>query len=759
MQILLTAVTTALGRALSRSLLAAGYDVTGVADGAHRDLYRMAAEADVVLLLPGPGAHVRAADVVRVCDAAARSGARIIFPSFALLDPSRWSQAEELVRTGWAPNLIVRLAAPLGRQVDAAVCRSVAAVLTASPSGTVPVIHVDDVIRFLLAAVTSERTGTVDLATSDTASLISAQQILSRVDPRPKARPVDGWPVRDPELDLAALHDDWHFECAWSATEAVLDTARGLEGRRLSPDGAVSVPGRLPMPFDDAGRPPQGGEAEFDDSIDPRFPVFVASPFAETRVGPLTPLSLDVHLPGVRVAARALGELLDVPASVAPEWDDRLVAVFGHRVYLNASVIAAAAPRLPGRAAELGARLCAAAGPSAVAVHRRLLRRSPLSMARIISGARMLGRHLEAYADAAEAEYRDAEALANLRDAQLHGRIRLLCNRIQEGWTLAAQAWLLAELAPGQLAGTRRDGIQIDSELASLASAVRAHPYIQGALSSVDLDAVRTAAPMVGTAFDSVVAHLGHRGPGGVELATSVIGDRPDALIAAGERARQRYAAGDPGVVQTHPLLAYDYLLRFTHQMRLAMRELASRRVDSGQLAEADDIFLLTVEEALVMPADARARITRRAVEQQRLQAMRLPRVIDGAWTPQQAPDAEAAAEPLCGSGNGAGVVEGTVRVLRSASEAGVGPGDVAVIASPDVESLVLFGTPGAVVVEDGVMLTDPAAAGIPVVSGVPDATARLVSGTRVRVDAGTGTVAVLAESEVVAELVAGALT
>ncbi len=753
MRILLTEVTSGLGRALTQSLLAAGHDVTGIPDCGHRDLYRLAAEADTVLLLPGPDAGVPAADVVRVCDAAARGGARVVFPSLSALEPARWSQAEELVRTGWAPNLIVRLAAPLGRQVDAAVCRSVAAILTAPTSGSMPVIHLDDVIRFLLAAVACERTGTVDLATPDAAAVVSAQQVLSRVDPRPKARPADAWPSRTPELDVTALCDEWKFECAWNATEAVLDTARGLQGRKLSPVGAVAVAGRIAMPVAPVCRAPNGVEAEFDDHIDHRFPVFVASPFAETQCGPLTPMSLDLHLPGVRVAAGALGDLLDIPESVAAEWHDRLVALFGHRVYLGASVIAAAAPRLPGRAAELGARLCAAAGMSPVSPQRRLLRRRPLSMTRIITGARMLGRHVESYADAAEAEYRDAEALSAMSQAQLDGRIRLLCNRIHEGWTLAAQAWLLAELAPGQLTAGRRHATQVDSELAALASVLRAHPYIQDSLNAGDLAAVRAAAPMVATAFDTVVAHLGHRGPGGVELAASVAGDRPEALIAAGERARQRSWSAQPDTAQPYSLLAYDCLLRFTHQMRTAIRELARRWVAADKMAEIDDIFLLTLEEALVMPSDARLRITRRAAERERLRAVRPPRVIDGAWAPQPVAAAVGAGEPLHGSGIGAGTVEGTVRVVGSATDAGLGPADIAVVATADVESLVLFGTPGALIIEDGVTLSDPGELGIPVLTGVPEATARLVTGTRVRVDAAAGTVAVLADSGSVTEL------
>ena len=168
MRILVTEVTGALGRALARSLLASGHDVSGIAEGGHRDLdsevsftcagldhpvvRALAADADVVVQLPSSGPP-RQADVVRVGDAAARGGSRLVFPSLSLLAPSPWRQAEELVISGWAPSLVVRIAAPVGRRVDALVARTVAGLLDAPVSGPQHVLHVDDLVRFLVVAV------------------------------------------------------------------------------------------------------------------------------------------------------------------------------------------------------------------------------------------------------------------------------------------------------------------------------------------------------------------------------------------------------------------------------------------------------------------------------------------------------------------------------------------------------------------------------------------------------------------------------
>ena len=724
----------------------------------------LTADADVVLMLPREDGGVQHADVVRVCDAAARVGARIVFVSLSLLEPGRWDQAEDLVSTGWAPNLIVRVAAPLGREVDGTVCRTVAALLTSPAAGPVHVVHIDDVVRFLVVAVESERTGVVDLAAPDAVTVTTARHLLAHVDPRPKARAADGWTVVDPPVSLTSLQDDWSFECAWGATESVADTVRGLQGRRLSVNGAVDVAGRIPMPIS-ALRPdsrpdllsaaPDGADPEFDDRIDPRFPVFVAPALTLTHGGPPTPMSLDLHLTGVRAAARAVGRLLDIPAGLESEWNRRLVAVFGHRVYLGASVIAAALPRLPGRAADLAARLCADADADQFTMRlptRSVFRRRPLSMARIVTAGRMLGRHVEAYAAAAGDEYRDAASLTSLGDAALHGRIRLLRSRIHEGWVLTAQAWMLAQLAPAPPTGVH--SVRIDAEITSLANVLRAHPYVRGALDSGDLDAVRTAAPMVGTAVDAVLARLGHRGPGSAELAVSVIGDRPDAVIAAGERAMQHHPEHLDGPPPPDHAVALDCTLRFTHQLRLAIRELAVRRIDEDKLSEVDDIFLLTVEEALVMPVDAQLRIKRRAAERQRLRALTMPTVIDGGWSPQGAPEPAVADEQLQGTGVAGGVFEGTVRVVRSAADAGLGPDQVAVIPAADVESIVLFGTPGGIVVDGHTPANLLSRLGVPVLTGVDGAATQLVTGTRVRVDGATGTVTVLAETEAVTELV-----
>ncbi|EUA35577.1 hypothetical protein I552_6379 [Mycobacterium xenopi 3993] len=63
----------------------------------------------------------------------------------------------------------------MGRQLDWMVCRTVATLLRAKPSSQpVRLLHVDDLIRFLVRAAATNRGGSVDLATFDTTHVLTA---------------------------------------------------------------------------------------------------------------------------------------------------------------------------------------------------------------------------------------------------------------------------------------------------------------------------------------------------------------------------------------------------------------------------------------------------------------------------------------------------------------------------------------------------------------------------------------------------------
>jgi hypothetical protein len=68
----------------------------------------------------------------------------------------------------------------------------------------------------------------------------------------------------------------------------------------------------------------------------------------------------------------------------------------------------------------------------------------------------------------------------------------------------------------------------------------------------------------------------------------------------------------------------------------MTLRELGSRRAAADLIDSVDDVYYLTCNELMTMPADARLRIKRRRTERDRLQAQRPPDVIDHTWNPAE---------------------------------------------------------------------------------------------------------------------------
>ena len=693
MQILVTDATGAVGRLVAQQLIAAGHTVSGIAEFPHPyldpdvefvcasltdpALQDLSDEADAVIHLapvdttaPG-GAGIDG--VAHVTHAAARAGARLLFVSQAAGRPDLYRPAEELVSTSWGPSLVVRIAPPVGRQLDWMVCRTVATLLRSKVSAQpMRVLHVDDLVRFLVMALNTDRTGVVDLATPDTTNVITAWRLLRSASPRSRLHGVRSWAQLIPEMDIAAAQEDWAFEFGWQALEAVADTARGLVGRRLEDTGATSRGGQLALPVEVAPRPlssdelhraaPEGMEAEFDDRIDARFPVFSAARLAEALPGPLTPITLDVQLSGLRAASRVMGQVLALGGVVDDEWGSRAIAVFGHRAYIGVSANVVAASQLPGWDQDAVARHALVDQPQVGDVlpfgEPRLAEGALGSVAKAVVAMRSLTllRHLRsdtrAYRAAAQAEHLDDAQLAALPDAALDVRVRLLRDRIHQGWILTA-IWLVdTGVTAAALEHTRaassvagfdmimESGL-ISAETAELAAALRGDPPLRALAREGNVSSILALSSNTAGALEAAVTRIGHRGPGEAELASTVFSDDPAMLLtAASEDApteptppstlSRRLAANARGSRE----LAHDTTIRFTHELRMTLRELGSRRVATDQIDVVDDVCYLTCDELVTMPADARLRIKRRRAERERLQVQRPPDVIDGTWSP-----------------------------------------------------------------------------------------------------------------------------
>jgi nucleoside-diphosphate-sugar epimerase len=701
-RILVTDVTGAVGRSVARRLVAAGHVVSGIAKRPHDRLepevsFVCASLADPVLQELADNAdaviHLAPVDttapgsagingVVHVTHAAARAGARLLFASQAAGQPALYRKAEALVSTSWAPSLIIRMAPPVGRQLDWMVCRTVATLLRGQVSPQrVRLLHLDDLVRFLVLAVANDRTGVVDLATPDATNTITAWRLLRSVNPRPRLHGIRSWAELTPEMDIAAVQEDWMFEFGWRATEAVVDTARGLAGRRLETTGATELPGHVALPVEVIPRfepvdgtplqcaAPDGLEGEFDDRIDPRFPVFSAAGLAEALPGPLTPMTLDVQLAGLRIAARVMGQVMALGSVVAGEWGSRAIAVFGHRPYVGVSANIVAASQLPGW--DQHAVAAQALGGNSGVPDFLPLGRPPLAggllgsaaksvvMARILTMLRHLKADTRAYSAAAQVEHRDVAQLTRLSDAGLEARIALLRDRIHQGWGLTALWVIDTGVTAASLEHTRATNVSnvpgvsaimesrhVEAELPSLLDVLRGDPRLWAVAGGGDVDGIRAWSPSAAAALQAAVARLAHRGPGEAELANPTFGDDPvmllkaavDAAAAASpawtppdwSKLSERLAAN----ARASRELTHDTTMRFTHELRMTLRELGSRRVSAELIDTVDDVYYLTCDELLAMPSDARLRIKRRRAERERLQALQLPDVIDRAWVP-----------------------------------------------------------------------------------------------------------------------------
>jgi phosphohistidine swiveling domain-containing protein len=206
--------------------------------------------------------------------------------------------------------------------------------------------------------------------------------------------------------------------------------------------------------------------------------------------------------------------------------------------------------------------------------------------------------------------------------------------------------------------------------------------------------------------------------------------------------------------------------LQATDVARMAARRIGELKVADGAFTDVDDAFYLTKPELLApLPRDVGELIARR---RERRAAYERIGFRSTTWAGN--PDAfEIAAEPtgatedadmsdlgrVEGVGASQGIVEGVVRVVEDPGFADVEPGEVLVAPTTDPSWCSIMFVSAALVVDLGGMLSHAAVVarelGIPCVVNANDATKRLRTGDRVRVDGGTGVVEVLERAASVA--------
>lgn len=178
----------------------------------------------------------------------------------------------------------------------------------------------------------------------------------------------------------------------------------------------------------------------------------------------------------------------------------------------------------------------------------------------------------------------------------------------------------------------------------------------------------------------------------------------------------------------------------------------------SGVLDSPEDIFFLHIDELKALAADeTRDWHTlvreRRKTYSRELRRRRVPRVLlsDGrAFFGGAGAGEWVAGSTLAGTPVSPGVAVGHVRVVFDPASAQLVPGEILVCRGTDPAWTPLFLAAAGLVTEVGGLITHGAVVareyGIPAVVGVRDATTRLHTGNRIRVDGTTGSIAILTE-------------
>ena len=221
--------------------------------------------------------------------------------------------------------------------------------------------------------------------------------------------------------------------------------------------------------------------------------------------------------------------------------------------------------------------------------------------------------------------------------------------------------------------------------------------------------------------------------------------------------------------------LSRTNVVRVIHEMRLALRALAARGTRRYDFEYDDNIWMLTGDELEYYAdgglADVAERTAKRRIQYEELRATAAPNSmigVDEGWIPaprRPAPGATGLDGPLepgdaiLGSPGSPGLATGRARVIETDADlADVQPGEVVILARPELAATPLFVPAKAVVTDSGRTFTHAVVVarelGTPLVVGAHGATERIVTGSVVNVDGLTGvvSVAVMPEPAVAAD-------
>jgi pyruvate,water dikinase len=203
------------------------------------------------------------------------------------------------------------------------------------------------------------------------------------------------------------------------------------------------------------------------------------------------------------------------------------------------------------------------------------------------------------------------------------------------------------------------------------------------------------------------------------------------------------------------------FAVRMFGLLRTPLLQAGAELVRTGELQQPDDLFYLSFNEikefSVQDPRDWQQIIAgRREANLRETMRRQVPRLLlsDGRAFYEGITSTNHAANMLNGSPVSPGSVEGLVRVVLNPRQANLRPGEILVCPGTDPSWTPLFLSAGGLVMEVGGMMTHGAVVareyGIPAIVGVDQATRRLHTGQKIRIDGSTGLIQLLDMEEVI---------
>ncbi len=338
---------------------------------------------------------------------------------------------------------------------------------------------------------------------------------------------------------------------------------------------------------------------------------------------------------------------------------------------------------------------------------------------------------------------------------------------------------------------------RINLGLGDLADVAREHPEVAEALrQDASLDEIEACegGEAFRAAFDEYLEEFGHRATGEIDVSRPRWHEDPAGLLATVRANLEREQAGEHrkhlrqmereataaaellegraargwlgpirkrlvrqlirtyrGYIQTreYPKQGFAHVFTAWHEIFLEAGDLL---VSEGRLDRTDDVWYLRKDELLAaLEGDSiEVDIAARRAEFERQTTMDAPPVLtsEGEVPSLQVDRNDIPEGALVGTGVSSGVVEGIARVVRDPTEETIETDEILIAPSSDPGWTPLFLNAAGMVVEVGTRMSHGAIVareyGLPAVVSVPEATRRIETGQRVRIDGTRGTVEII---------------